>query len=1001
MKYLYSLLLVTFLLISCNPTNEIKTNVKRDLAITVSTEVGKGTYDHVGEAVGRVQKTDAFLSILVPSYRHEHFTPWSMKVLFKNIEGIFFHNPSTIEQSNKKYGNWGGTIKKTTNEGYEDVIVEGGTFSQCLKQKTVVTDNNVYRHTDLITALINGTRYLWFAQGVGIVKIRYEHSNGIVTEAELVDFKIAEKTDDYFPLSSGTTWTYKWQDDFYKQPLIDTITVEPRKPHEGGYPLKVEVTSESGKKMGSGSFEVTKHLMSLELRSSGSSYGGTHKGRDLVPGAASMFSDYLSAIWAKLLQYPLSIGKTWEQEGMYSSTVQSTLVGYEAVEIGIGKFQECLKQKSVFSGASSDADADEDTLQRIAMINGTRYIWYAKGVGIVKMRYEHSNGVITDAELSEYEVPGKSDEYFPLNLGTSWTYTWHNKYHLAHITEKVKVVEEGSGHETQLKNAHYVVNVSEDRPGEAQIECKFTPEEVTGNKIRLRPSSEDAYIIGHTIVMKDSSGRRAGKTGGAGSWDFKFREGYSSPLTITYNVSIEHAQRIRTFRENQGWPQHLRYQTMEPDHKVDRTFWTGKALFIVGGTNSDIEVSFNLPKGWIVSTPWRSISRDNKRFSVSNQSDLISSLLLVGQHSELIARSGKSKVTLAIAGEIRPYENTIHNTVEKYLKTYLKLFKDGPDENVLFIINPYQSDDHNGSEGRGITRSVSILMNDWLDETNRHLWGPFLGHEVFHIWNGLTALQAFSGHEHWFVEGVTDYYSDMASLHHGYLTEREYLNRIERACESYLSVSNEYAISDARDTRLSYDGGGLIAFALDLEIREQKKNRKSLDNVMQLMYKQFGNIDVEYTQSDIIKATNKVSGKDFGPFFQRYVEGKERLPLKEYFEKAGLNLQITSEELPTSEYVMNVLKASLGETENIEIVGYNGTRIGSLNELKKLAKLWKSGDTVTMLYEENGKTTTNTTKLKGVLETPPTENETVVDIIEEPDNTRLQRAILSDILGRN
>ena len=343
----------------------------------------------------------------------------------------------------------------------------------------------------------------------------------------------------------------------------------------------------------------------------------------------------------------------------------------------------------------------------------------------------------------------------------------------------------------------------------------------------------------------------------------------------------------------------------------------------------------------------------------------------------------------------------IHDTVETYLKAYLKLFKDGPDENVLFIINPYQSDDHNGSEGRGITRSVSILMNDWLDETNRHLWGPFLGHEVFHIWNGLTALQAFSGHEHWFVEGVTDYYSDMASLQLGYLTEREFLNRMERACESYLSVSNEYAISDARDTRLSYDGGRLIAFALDLEIRERKKNKKSLDNVLQLMYKQFGNIDVEYTQSDIIKAANKVTGKDFRPFFQRYVEGKERLPLKEYFEKTGLNLQITSEELPTSEYVMNVLKSSLGQTQNVEVVGVNGSRIGNMKELRKIAKHWKSGEVVTFIYEDNGKAVTNTTTLKGVSETPPTENETDVDIFEEPGNTRLQRTILSDIFGRN
>ena len=1000
MKYIYSLLFATLFLISCSPTSEMNRNVKRDLAITVSTEVGKGTYDHVGEAIGRVQRTEAFLSILVPSYRHEHSPPWSMRLLFNNIRGKFFHYPSTIEQSNEQYENRGGILTQTSIEGYEDVNVKAGDFPRCLKQKTVVTDNDSYHNTELETALINGTRYLWFAQGVGIVKIRYEHSNGIVTEAELIDYKIVDKSEDYLPLTTGTTWSYMWQDDFYKQSLVDTITVEPRKPNREGFPLNVEVASESGEKQGDGNFEIIKSRMYLELNAGGSSFGGKHKRRDLVPGSASLFDSHLSGIWSKLLQYPLKIGKTWEREGMYNSNIQSTLVGYETVEIGIGKLQKCLKQKSVFSGATTDSDADVDTLQRIAMINGTRFIWFAKGVGIVKMRYEHSNGVITEAELSEYDVPEKNNVYFPLNLGTSWTYIWHNKYHLAPMTEKVKVVEEGSGHETQLKKAHYFVNVSVDKPGEAQIECKFTPEDNTGNKIRLRPSSDDAYIIGHTINMQDSTRKRANKTGGAGSWDFKFRDGYLSPLTITYDVSIEQAQRIRTFRENQGWPQHLRYQTMEPDHKQDRTFWTGRALFIVGGTNPDIKVSFNLPKGWFVSTPWKSISTDNTRFAVSNQSELVSSLMLVGKHSELIARSDKTKVTLAIAGEIRPYENEIHETVEKYLNAYLKVFKDGPDENVLFVINPYETENKSGSEGRGITRSVSILMDDWLDDTNRHLWGPFLGHEVFHIWNGLTALQAFSGHEHWFVEGVTDYFSDIASLHLGYLTEREYLNRIEHACENYLSASNEYAIGDARDTRLSYDGGRLIALALDHEIREHKKNRKSLNNVLQLMYKQFGNIDVEYTQSDIIKTANKVAGKDFGPFFQKYVEGKDRLPLADYFDKAGLNLQITSEEIPTSEYVMNVLKSSLGQSTNIEVVGVNGSRIGNLKELRKIAKHWKPSEVVTFLYEHSGKSVTNTTTLKGVLETPPIENETVVRINEKPEMNKLQHAILSDILGR-
>ena len=992
------------MLLSCSQTKEPVENIKRDLVINVSTEVGKDTFEHVGEAIGKVQKTDAFLSIFVPSYMHDRYTPYSMHILFYNIAGKFFHDPSTIEQSKEQYGNRGTVRTLITHVGYEDVKTDSGIFPNCLKQKTVVTDNVDYRK-ELESALVNGTRYLWFVQGVGIVKIRYEHSNGIVTEAELIDYNIPDKSNAFVPLTPDTTWTYRWKNDYYNQILIDTISVQKRKPNREGFPLKTIVTSENGERMGENNFEIIKSQMYSELVVGGGSIGGKYKGRELVTGSGSIFYDHLSTIWAKLLEYPLTIGNTWEQEGMNNSRIQSTLVGYETVEIGSNKYDRCLKLKSEFTGATIVTDANENTLQRIAMLIGTRYIWFSKGIGIVKLRYEHSNGIVTEAELTEYNVPEKSDEYFPLNLGTTWTYTWHNDYHLAPMTEKVKVVEHGSGFETPLSHARYVVTVSEDKPSEAKIECTFTPVEKLGEKIRLRPSTNDAYIPSHTITLVDSKNHRANRSGGAGGWDFRFSRGYISPLKLTYDVSLENALRIKTYRENrreeQGLPQELRFQTLEPYLMDDRMFWTGKALFMVGGTNRDIEVSFNLPDEWNASTPWRRIGTKGNRYAVTDQSELINSLLLIGQHSEEIANSGKVNVTLAIGGNLSTYEKIIDDTVENYLGAYLRLFKDGPEDNVLFIINPHQVDDQKGGEGRGITRSVSILMDNYLDETDKHLWAPFIGHEVFHVWNGLTALESFSGHEHWFKEGVTVYYSNLASLKLGYLSESEYLDRLENACEVYLSALDEFSISDARDLRLSYQGGNVIAAALDFEIREHKKNRKSLDHVMQQMYKRFDNVNVEYTQSDIINTLNKVTGKEFGPFFKNYIEGGEQLPLEEYFNKAGLDVKVTNEELPTSDYVNEVVRSSLAVQSNVRVIGFNGIRIGTMKELRKLSKHWRSGEIATLVYEDNGKPIADTTELKGVTETPPTESELVVRITEKIKKTKLQRAIFTSIFGKD
>ncbi len=1005
MRNLLTLCSIIILLLSCNQTKEPAENIKRDLVINVSTEVGKGTNEHVGSAIGKVQQTDAFLSILVPRYTHDRQTPYSMHILFYNIAGKFFHDPSRIEQSKEEYGNRGTVRTLITHVGYENVKTDSGLFPNCLKQKTVVINNDPDNRNELESALVNGTRYLWFAQGVGIVKIRYEHSNGIVTEAELIDYNIPEKSNAFVPLTPDTTWTYRWKNDYYNQILIDTISVLERNPKREGIPLKTTVTSENGEQMGENTFEIIKSQMYSELVVGGGSIGGSYKGRESVSGSSSLFFHHLSAIWAKLLQLPITIGTTWEQEGMNNSRIQSTLVGNESVEIGPNEYQECLKLKSVFSGATADENANEDTLQRIALYNGTRYLWFAKGIGIVKMRYEHSNGIVTEAELTEYNVPEKSNEYFPLNIGTTWTYTWHNDYHFAPMTEKVKVVEHGSGFETPLSHARYVVTVSEDKPSEAKIECTFTPVEKNGKIIKLRQGTDDAYIPSHTITLVDSKRQISNRSGRAEGWKFKFPRGYISPLKLTYDVSLENAQRLKTIRENrreeQGLPQEFRFQTLEPNLMNDRMFWIGKALFMVGGTNRDIEVSFNLPDGWNASTPWRRIGTKDNHYTVTDQSELINSLLLIGQHKEEIAKSGKVNVTLAIGGNLSPYEKLIDDTVENYLSAYSSIFNDGPDDKVLFIINPNQADDQKGGEGLGITRSVSILMDNYLDEMDKHLWAPFIGHEVFHVWNGLTALEPFSGHEHWFQEGVTEYYSNLASLKLGYLTESEYLDRLENACEVYLSALDEFSISEARDLRLSYQGGNIIAAALDYEIREHKKNRKSLNHVMELMYQQFDNVNVEYTQRDIINTINKVSGKDFEPFFQKYIEGKEQLPLVEYSDKAGLDVIVTNEELPTSDYVNEVVRSSLALQTNVRVIGFNGVRIGKLKELRKIAKHWKSGEVATLVYENNGKPLADTTELKGVTEAPPTESELVVRITEKVKKTKLQRAIFTSIFGKH
>ena len=1022
MKTLFFFCCTILSLIACQLTDEsadkavLAGKVERNLTITIGREFGTGFGEELGEGKGYIQKTDSFLTLRVWRFTSRIDTPRIMRTLVGSIEGQLFQNNRTIGDTWEQLGHRGGT-EQVTLEGYEDVKLSNKVFPKCLKHKTVITDANWEHYSELEKSLINGARYLWLSPGLGVVKLRYEHSNGIITEAELIDSHVPIKNDSYFPVNLGTSWTYKWKNDFENKTLVEKLFVIRNENNKNGLALNSIVTTEDGKEIGDGNFYFYQGDPLLKIRGSGSS----HTGRERPEGPTSIFSDNIENLWPELFQYPLTVGKTWTKEGLWNSEVITTIEDYESVQISLGTFKDCLKHKSHFTGATADADATEDAHERIALINGTRYLWFAKGVGLVKMRYEHSNGIITEAELNEYDVPGGSTDYLPLNVGTMWTYKWKNDYQPNPMIEKVVLSDPKVRPETPLKKAAYVITIEDaNAPGEMTVDFTLTPEVPSLEKMQLRLEGDSDYIPQHGQYVAEGDGdyhldrHRQYATRGVNiegrwtrqphfnktfypNWKIDFFPHEKFPITLNYEISRKYAEDYKAFQVGR-----YGFETSSatrPYFREDCMLWAGSELFIIGGKTDNIEVEFKLPEGWRVLTPWKRIGRTGHRFSVENQEELTTNYLLIGKHTEIVAKSDNTEVVIGIGGSLKASKDEIKRTVEKFLRAYSKLFKDVPDSRVVFIINPSETDNL-GGEGQGRGRTVNILMNSTLDEASGHLWAPFLGHEVFHIWNGFTALNPFTSKERWFLEGVTNYYSDMTAKQIGYLSESEYLERLESACEEYLSVSNEFAIGDDfRDSRLLYDGGSLVAASLDLEIRHLTKNRKNFNHVMLQMYRKFPDDSIEYTQRDIIRTVNKVAGKDFDRFFETYVTGKERLPLSEYFAKTGLNVQVTSEELPTADYVKEVLKASLGRDTDVKITSINGSRIGSLKKLRKIAKHWGSGEAVTLSFEKSGKPVTVTATLKGVSNNPPTESEMVVRITKKAETTKLQRAILAGILG--
>ncbi|MGH9356065.1 MAG: M61 family metallopeptidase, partial [Terriglobia bacterium] len=243
----------------------------------------------------------------------------------------------------------------------------------------------------------------------------------------------------------------------------------------------------------------------------------------------------------------------------------------------------------------------------------------------------------------------------------------------------------------------------------------------------------------------------------------------------------------------------------------------------------------------------------------------------------------------------------------------------------LFHLSPFVSE----GDGMEHLNSTDIIIRGVAGPDTRSEALQIAAHEFFHLWNVKRLRPAGLGpfdYEHevytrslWFAEGLTNYYSYVGLLRAGIWTPRKFLDRLARETHQFRQepgrrlVSAEQSSFDAwyydrapqmQETNFAnatisyYNKGALLGLLLDLDVRERTNGRKSLDDVLRAMYQTFYGAPPStyylpgrgYTERDILDALNRVSGTDFTPFFERYVEGTDPLPFASILGAAGLRM---------------------------------------------------------------------------------------------------------------
>jgi predicted metalloprotease with PDZ domain len=176
-----------------------------------------------------------------------------------------------------------------------------------------------------------------------------------------------------------------------------------------------------------------------------------------------------------------------------------------------------------------------------------------------------------------------------------------------------------------------------------------------------------------------------------------------------------------------------------------------------------------------------------------------------------------------------------------------------------------------------------------------------IAHEFFHLWNPKiitpTSLKPFKYqegprvHSMWFIEGLTEYYAKLALIRSGLVPRSFFYEQLRGLALENSRENLEQLGLKAGELGVApsmYTKGALVSFLLDIAIRDQTGNQKSLDDVVLALNRQFGHEGRPYDDRALIKTMEKLAGVDLRRFFKKYISGTDAVPVDEYFRKGGL-----------------------------------------------------------------------------------------------------------------
>ena len=344
----------------------------------------------------------------------------------------------------------------------------------------------------------------------------------------------------------------------------------------------------------------------------------------------------------------------------------------------------------------------------------------------------------------------------------------------------------------------------------------------------------------------------------------------------------------------------------------------GVFMYPSGGINSPVKIELQPYPEWPdIATGLESNDKQEHLFYAENYDKLYDSPILIGNLKEIMNFEVQDVPHRFIAYEPGDFDTKVFaEDLKMIIEEAVKVIGEIPFEEYQFIgIGPGAG----GIEHLNNT-IVSFSGNpSWNDRKNRIGVLSFLAHEYFHHYNAKRIRPIELGpfdYDHgsrtnmlWVAEGITSYYDDLLLLRAGITTTDDFLGSMQGFIQNvetspgrlFQSVSEASYDTwsdgpfgrkgdEVNKTVSYYEKGPILGWLLDLRIRHETKNERSLDDVMRkLYYDIYKEQNRGYTEEEFQKICEDVAGTGLSDFFE-YVYSVKPIDYNKYLNYAGLRI---------------------------------------------------------------------------------------------------------------